>query len=71
MRSVRIPIVRYDASKGHLSPIDASGCANVIEESVVFLGDSGGDKSRGFDDGGSKRSFRIRGWRKRATFGGR
>ncbi|MEK3769023.1 hypothetical protein MKY14_10725 [Paenibacillus sp. FSL R5-0887] len=48
MRSVRIPKVGYDASKGHLSPIDASGCANVIEESVVFLGDSGGDKSRGF-----------------------
>ncbi|WP_340033302.1 hypothetical protein [Paenibacillus sp. FSL H3-0302] len=41
MRSVRIPKVRYDASKGHLSPLDASGRANVIEESVVW----------GFDDG--------------------
>jgi hypothetical protein len=38
MRSVRIPKVGYDASKGHLSPIDAYGCANVIEESVVFFG---------------------------------
>ncbi|MEK5417843.1 hypothetical protein [Paenibacillus sp. FSL L8-0708] len=35
MRSVRIPKVRYDASKGHLSPLDASGRANVIEESVA------------------------------------
>jgi hypothetical protein len=41
IRSVRIPKVRYDASKGHLSPIDASGRANVIEESVAW----------GFDDG--------------------
>ncbi|OMD61865.1 hypothetical protein BSK55_04695 [Paenibacillus odorifer] len=35
MRSVRIQKVRYDASKGHLSPIDASGRVNVIEESVA------------------------------------
>jgi hypothetical protein len=27
MRSVMIQKVRYDASKGHLSPLDASGCA--------------------------------------------
>jgi hypothetical protein len=41
MRSVRIPIVRYDASKGHLSPLDASGRANVIEESVAWEFDDG------------------------------
>jgi len=35
MRSVRIPKVGYDASKGHLSPIDASGRANLIQESVA------------------------------------
>ncbi|OME21718.1 hypothetical protein BSK47_08975 [Paenibacillus odorifer] len=35
MRSVRIPKVGFVASKGHLSPIDASGCANVIQESVA------------------------------------
>ncbi|MEK4143362.1 hypothetical protein NYE44_19635 [Paenibacillus sp. FSL L8-0493] len=38
MRSVRIPKVGYDASKGHLSPLATSGCANVIEERVVFGG---------------------------------
>ncbi|OMD67978.1 hypothetical protein BSK62_07160 [Paenibacillus odorifer] len=41
MRSVRIQKVRYDASKGHLSPLDASGRANLIQESVAW----------GFDDG--------------------
>ncbi|WP_339244120.1 hypothetical protein NST58_21130 [Paenibacillus sp. FSL R10-2796] len=41
MRSVRIPKVGYDASKGHLSPIDAYGCANVIEESVTWEFDDG------------------------------
>ncbi|OMD77612.1 hypothetical protein BSK50_12820 [Paenibacillus odorifer] len=41
MRSVRIQKVRYDASKGHLSPIYASGRVNVIQECVAW----------GFDDG--------------------
>ncbi|OME03744.1 hypothetical protein BSK54_06515 [Paenibacillus odorifer] len=41
MRSVRIPKVGYDASKGHLSPLDASGRANVIEESVAWEFDDG------------------------------
>jgi hypothetical protein len=35
MRSVRVPKVGDDASKGHLSPIDASGRANLIQESVA------------------------------------
>ncbi|OME02067.1 hypothetical protein BSK64_20000, partial [Paenibacillus odorifer] len=41
MRSVRVPKVGYDASKGHLSPLDASGCANVIEEIVAWEFDDG------------------------------
>ncbi|OMD68200.1 hypothetical protein BSK48_19065 [Paenibacillus odorifer] len=41
MRSVRIPKVGYGASKGHLSPLDASGRANVIEESVAWEFDDG------------------------------
>ncbi|OMD10293.1 hypothetical protein BJP47_06130 [Paenibacillus odorifer] len=45
MRSVRIPKVGYDASKGHLSPIDASGRANVIEESVAWECDSGREQN--------------------------
>ncbi|MEK4143361.1 hypothetical protein MKX34_20555 [Paenibacillus sp. FSL R5-0636] len=45
MRSVRIPKMGYDASKGHLSPIDASGRANVIEESVTWECDSGREQN--------------------------
>ncbi|WP_340033301.1 hypothetical protein NST50_21210 [Paenibacillus sp. FSL E2-0202] len=41
MRSVRVPKVGYDASKGHLSPIDASGRANVIEKSEAWEFDDG------------------------------
>ncbi|OME21719.1 hypothetical protein BSK47_08980 [Paenibacillus odorifer] len=36
MRTVRIPKVEYNAFKGHLSPLNASGRANVIEESVAL-----------------------------------
>ncbi|WP_218643098.1 hypothetical protein [Paenibacillus odorifer] len=41
MRTVRIPKVEYDAFKCHLSPLDASGRANVIQESVAWEFDDG------------------------------